>query len=142
MELRSRVIALLCTASFLGLASSSPAAAADTVTATGGSLIEKGAAVVITTAFHCDAGRSASVLIRATQRTKQQQIVEGDGGVDTFCAGGDQEENFVLRVIVTPRDPAWRFQVGPAILHLALQTCGPDDCTSTVTTTEVRFTNK
>lgn len=144
MKLRSRVTALLCTAALLSLASGSPASAADTVTvATGGSLIEKGAAVVITAAFHCDAGRSASIVIRATQRTKQQQIVEGDGAVDSLCGGGEQEENSMVRVIVTPRNPAWRYQTGPAIVLVGLQTCaGPNDCTTTETTTEVRFTNK
>jgi hypothetical protein len=142
MKHRSRATAIICTAALLSLASGGPASAADTITgATGASLIEKGAAVVITVAFHCDAERSGSISIRATQRTKQQRIVEGDGAVQILCPGGDEDS--LVRVIVTPGDPVWRYQTGPAALLIGLQTCaGPNDCTTTEITTEVRFTNK
>lgn len=142
MKLYSRATAVVCTAALLGLAGGSPASAADTIAgASSGSLIEKGAAVVITVGFHCDADRSGSLNIRATQRTKQQQIVEGDGAVEILCPGGDEVS--LVRVIVTPRNPAWRYQTGPAVLQIGLQTCaGPNDCRTTETTTEIRFTNR
>lgn len=142
MKLHTRLTAVMCTAALLTLASGGPALAADSITgATGASLIEKGAAVVITVAFHCDAERSGSLSIRATQRTKQQQVVAGDGAVEVLCAGGDQDDQ--VRVIVTPRNSASHYQTGPAVLLIGLQTCvAPNDCTTTELTTEVRFTNK
>jgi hypothetical protein len=142
MKHHSRMTAVMCTAALLTLASGGPASAADSITgATGASLIEKGAAVVVTVAFRCDAGRSGVLSIRATQRIKQQQVVAGDGAVEVPCGGA--EEDSLVRVVVSPRNSASHYQTGPAVLLIGLQTCvAPNDCTGTDITTEVRFTNK
>jgi hypothetical protein len=142
MKLHARMTAAMFTTALLAVAGGGPASAADSISgATGASLIEKGAAVVVTVAFHCDAERSGSLSVRATQRTKQQQIVAGDGSVEILCGGGDEDS--LVRVIVTPRNSTLHFQTGPAVLLIGLQTCvGPNECTSTDITTEVRFTNR